>query len=108
MLNAPLLQRRLHNKQLHKELITFEHKPVNLFNYQLIRLSLFSAIKMDLIFLKENNLIEENNFNQHSDNVDYMIDQAVKFLTIATGNLVATGYVNNWLTKMESVTPVDQ
>ena len=108
MLDAPLLQRRLHNKQLHKELITFEHKPVNLFNYQLIRLSLFSAIKNDLIFLKENNLIEENNFNQHSDNVDYMIGQAAKFLTMATGNLVANGYVNNWLTKMELVTPVDQ
>jgi glycosyltransferase involved in cell wall biosynthesis len=107
-LDTSLLQRRLHNKQLHKELISFEHTPVNLFNTQLIRLSLFSAIKNDLIFLKENNLIEENSFNQHSDNVDYMIGQAAKFLTIATGNLVTNGYVNKWLTKMESVTPVDQ
>jgi hypothetical protein len=37
-----------------------------------------------------------------------MIGQAAKFLTMATGNLVANGYVNNWLTKMELVTPVDQ
>jgi glycosyltransferase involved in cell wall biosynthesis len=100
MLDVSLLQRRLHNKQLHKELISFEHKFVNMFNYQLIKLSLFSAIKNDLIFLKENNLIEENKFNQHSVNVNYMISQAVKLLASATGNLVTNGYVNNWLTKM--------
>jgi glycosyltransferase involved in cell wall biosynthesis len=96
MLDAPLLQRRLHNNQMHRKLISFENHTVNLFNSQLIRLSLFSAMKNDLIFLKENDLIEEDNFNQHSDNVDYMIAQAAKFLTIFVGNLVIDGYVNNW------------
>jgi glycosyltransferase involved in cell wall biosynthesis len=97
MLNAPLLQRRLHTNQLHKELISFEHQPINLFNYQLIRLSLFSTMKTDLIFLKEKGLIEEDNFNQHFKNVDYMIGQTATFLTAATGNLVVNGYVNKWL-----------
>jgi glycosyltransferase involved in cell wall biosynthesis len=96
MLDAPLLQRRLHKNQLHKELISFEHKPLNMFNYQIIRLCLFTAIKTDLIFLKENNLIQENDFNHHCNSVDYMIGQATKFLTVATGSLVADGYVNTW------------
>jgi glycosyltransferase involved in cell wall biosynthesis len=96
MLNAPLLQRRLHKNQLHKELITFEHKPLNMFYYQTIRLCLFSTIKTDLIFLKEHNLIQENDFSQHSNNVDYMIVQTSKLLAVATSSLVANGYVNTW------------
>jgi len=96
MLNAPLLQRRLHKNQLHKELISFEHKFLNMFNYQIIRLSFFSAMKKDLIFLKDKNLIKESDFTQHCNNVDSMIDQAVSLLTAATSNLVADGYVNTW------------
>jgi glycosyltransferase involved in cell wall biosynthesis len=97
VIDAPLLKRRLHKNQLHKELISFEHKTINFFNFQLIRLSVFSAIKNDLIFLKENNLIEENKVDWHIDKVDNMILQTTKFLTSITGELVADGYVNKWI-----------
>jgi hypothetical protein len=96
-LDVPLLQRRLHDNQLHRELISSEHRPINVFNAQLIRLSLFLAIKNDLIFLKENNLIEKNKFDQHSNNINYMIAQTTKILMSAANTLVVDGYVNKWI-----------
>jgi glycosyltransferase involved in cell wall biosynthesis len=97
MLDAPLMQRRLHKNQLHKELISFEHKFLNMFNYQTIRLCFFSAMKTDLYFLKKKNLINENVFHQHCKNLDSMIGQTAQLLAVATGNLVTDGYVNTWL-----------
>lgn len=97
MLDVPLIKRRYHKNQLHKELLSFDHKPVNTFNAQLIRLSFFTAMINDLIFLKENNLIEEDKFTLHSKNIDYLIRQAAKFLSIATCNLVTDKYVNKWI-----------
>jgi glycosyltransferase involved in cell wall biosynthesis len=95
-MDACLVQRRLHNKQLHRESTSFEHQTINVFNSQLIRLSLFSAIKKDLIFLKENQLIQQDNFQKFVDDVDCMIAHAANFLTVATGNLVVDGYANKW------------
>ena len=97
VLDVPLIKRRYHKNQLHKELLSFDYKPVNSFNAQLIRLSLFTAMLNDLIFLKENNLIEEDKFNQHKKNIDYLIGQAARFLSIATCNLVTDKYVNKWI-----------
>jgi glycosyltransferase involved in cell wall biosynthesis len=107
-LDASLLQRRIHKNQLHKESISFEHTPINMFNYQIIRLCLFSAMKKDLTFLKENNLIRENDFTQHCNNVDGMIVHTSKCLADATNNLVVDGYVNNWLKKSSNNALVDQ
>jgi glycosyltransferase involved in cell wall biosynthesis len=97
VLDAPLLARRLHNKNLHKELTSSDHKPINSFNTQLIKLCLFSTMKNDLIFLKENNLIEETKFNQHVYNITNNITQVSNVLTQATGNLIVGGYTNNWI-----------
>jgi glycosyltransferase involved in cell wall biosynthesis len=97
VIDAPLLKRRFHKKQLHKELLSFEHDHVNFFNFQLIRLSVFSAMKKDLIFLKENNLIKENNADWYVNEVNHLILQTTNFLTNITGNLVADGYVNKWI-----------
>ena len=96
-LDAPLLARRLHNNNLHKELISSNQKSINSFNNQLIKLCFFSTIKNDLFFLKENNLIEETRFNQYSKDVDNNISQISKVLTRATSNLLIDGYVNNWI-----------
>lgn len=97
IVDAPLLQRRLHNNQLHRELLSFEHDPINFFNFQLIRLSIFLAIKNDLISLKENNLIKEDKFIQFVSENDNVILQVTKLLTNITGNLVNNGYVNKWI-----------
>lgn len=97
IIDAPLLQRRFHKNQLHKELISCEHDTVNLFNIQLIRLSMFSAMKNDLIFLNENNLIKKDKFDQLADDVDNILLQVAKFLTNISGNLVIGGYVNTWI-----------
>jgi glycosyltransferase involved in cell wall biosynthesis len=97
ILDAPLLQRRLHDKQLHRELLSFEYNSVNIFNVQMIRLSIFSAMKSDLIFLKENNLIKEDVFNYCVDTINDIILQVTKLLTNITGNLVVNGYVNKWI-----------
>lgn len=97
IIDAPLLQRRFHDNQLHKELLSCEHDTVNLFNIQLIRLSMFSAMKNDLIFLNENNLIKLDKFDQLADDVDNIILQVAKFLTNISGSLVRDGYVNTWI-----------
>jgi len=97
VIDTPLLKRRLHKNQLHKELLSFEHEPANFFNFQLIRLSVYSAMKKDLIFLKENNLIKEDKFDWHINGVNDMILQVTKILTGIVGNLVADGYVNKWI-----------
>jgi glycosyltransferase involved in cell wall biosynthesis len=99
IIDAPLLQRRLHNNQLHRELLSFEHNTVNFFNFQLIRLSIFSAMKNDLIFLKENNQIKEADFIRLASANDDVILQVAKLLTDFTGNLVNDGYVNKWIKK---------
>jgi hypothetical protein len=97
IVDAPLLQRRIHTNQLHKEIVSFEHMPINVFNFQLIRLSIFSTMKNDLTFLKENNLIKEDNFDWHINEVNNMILQVAKILTSIVGDLVADGYVNKWI-----------
>jgi hypothetical protein len=51
----------------------------------------------DLISLKEKNLIEEDEYNLHSKNINYLIIQAARFLSIATCNLVSDKYVNKWI-----------
>ena len=99
LLDTPLLTRRLHNNNLHKELISFDQKSVNSFNIQLIRLCLFSTMKNDLIFLKENKQIDDTKFDQYSKDIDTSIMQVTKFLAQATNNLVVDGYVNNWVEK---------
>jgi glycosyltransferase involved in cell wall biosynthesis len=101
ILDAPLVQRRLHKNQLHRELLSFEHNTVNFFNFQLIRLSIFSAMKNDLIFLKENNLIKEADFIQYAGENDNVILQVAKLLANITGNLVIDGYVNQWVKPSE-------
>ena len=101
MLDTPLLKKRLHDDQWHREILSFESKSENLFNYQLIRLSAFSAMKKDLIFLKEHNLLEEDQFNQHLKNIDIMLVQVAKFLASTTSDLVVHGYVNKWVKPSE-------
>jgi glycosyltransferase involved in cell wall biosynthesis len=97
LLDAPLIARRLHKDNLHKELLSSDHKYINSFNNQLIKLCFFSTIKNDLFFLKENNLIEEVEFNQYSKDIDSNIGQISKVLTQSTSNLLIDGYVNNWV-----------
>ena len=97
ILDAPLLNRRFHDHNLHKELISSSHGSINRFNSQLIRLAFFSAIKNDLIFLKEHGLIDKTNFDQICKNIDEIIDQVIKFLISATNTLVTEGYVNKWI-----------
>jgi hypothetical protein len=97
MLDAPLLRRRFHNNNLHKELISSDNGSITRFNSQLIRLAFFSAMKNDLIFLKEHGLIDETNFDQICKNINEIIDQVIKFLTYAMNTLVVEGYVNKWI-----------
>jgi glycosyltransferase involved in cell wall biosynthesis len=97
LIDAPLLKRRLHDNNLHKELFSPNSKATTSFNIQLIRLSLFSTMKKDLIFLKENNLIDEARVNQHFKNVNDAIIHLASLLIIATNTLVADGYVNKWV-----------
>ena len=99
LIDAPLLARRLHNNNFHKELISFENTSVNSFNIQLIRLCLFSTMKNDLIFFKQHKLIETTKFNQYSKDLDKNITQIAKFLTVDTGSLITDGYTNNWVKK---------
>jgi hypothetical protein len=96
LMDAPLLKRRIHNNNLHKELVSFDNKSINSFNTQLIRLCLFSTMKNDLIFLKENNLIDETNFDQHTGEINDVMLRATGYLTRATSELVNDGYVNTW------------
>ena len=101
MLDTPLLKKRLHDDQWHREILSFENKSENLFNYQLIRLSAFSAMKRDLIFLKEHKLLEEDQFDQHLKNVDIMLVTVTKFLSNSINQLVIAGHVNKWLKPSE-------
>jgi glycosyltransferase involved in cell wall biosynthesis len=95
--DVPLVKRRHHKNQLHRELLSFDHKSVNSFNAQIIRITLFTTMINDLISLKEKNLIEEDKYNLHSKNINYLIIQAARFLSIATCNLVSDKYVNKWI-----------
>ena len=97
IVDSPLLQRRLHSKQLHKELLSFEHRPVNWFNYQLIRLVIYSTMKNDLIFLKENNIIDEDRSDRLANELDRLILQVTKFLTKIASDLIIDGYINKWV-----------
>jgi glycosyltransferase involved in cell wall biosynthesis len=110
MLDTTLLKRRLHTNQWHRELLNFEDRSVNVFSYQLIRLSAFSAMKKDLIFLKENNHLEEDRVKHHLSNIDALLIQVSKFLANTTSDLVTRGYVNKWVqqTKIPNNRPVDQ
>jgi glycosyltransferase involved in cell wall biosynthesis len=110
MLDTPLLKRRLHKDQWHKELLNFEHRSANVFSYQLIRLSAFSAIKKDLLFLKENNHLEEDQLKHHLGNINTLLLQVSKFLASITSDLVTRGYVNTWVQRPEipNNRPVDQ
>jgi glycosyltransferase involved in cell wall biosynthesis len=96
LLDAPLLARRLHDNNFHKELISLKNKSVNSFNSQLIRLCLFSTMKNDLIFFKQHKSIKRAQFNQYSKDIDDNITQAARSLTAGLGNLVTDGYVNTW------------
>jgi glycosyltransferase involved in cell wall biosynthesis len=96
LLDAPLLARRLHDNNLHKELLSSENSSINSFNSRLIRLCFFSTMKNDLVFLQERNLIETSKFNQYSKEIDKNIIIIAKFLASDTANLIHNGHVNNW------------
>jgi hypothetical protein len=96
ILNAPLIKRRFHRNNLHKELISTDHKSITIFNNQLIRLAFFSAMKNDLIFLKEHNMIAEDNVDQICKNINEIVIQVTKFIASATTDLIIDGYVNKW------------
>lgn len=99
MLDAPLLARRLHKDNLHKELITTENMSVNSFNNHLIKLCLFSTMKNDLNHLKQHRLIDRTRFNRCSKDLDRNIVQLTKFLSFDTGGLIQDGLIHSWVKK---------
>jgi glycosyltransferase involved in cell wall biosynthesis len=97
ILDAPLMARRLHAKNFHKELTSSDDESVNSFNTQLIRLCLFSAMKNDLIFFKQHNQIDSEKYGHYLKDIDNSIIQINKFLTVATNDLASQGYINTWV-----------
>lgn len=97
IIHAPLLKRRLHDNNLHKELTANDHTPINIFNGQLIRLSFLMAMKKDLVFLKEHSLIKEDRFRAINHDIALLATHINDFLASATNTLVIDGYVNKWI-----------
>jgi glycosyltransferase involved in cell wall biosynthesis len=96
LLDAPLIKRRIHENNLHKELLSSKNKLIRTFNTQLIRLSLFSTMKNDLQFLKENNQIDETKFVSISNDINGITLLMTKLLTTSMNELVSTGHVHHW------------
>jgi glycosyltransferase involved in cell wall biosynthesis len=96
LMDAPLMQRRLHDKNFHKELLLSENKSIISFNTALIRLSVYSSMKNDLNFSKENNALNDDKFNQISTDINNKIVSLTILLTMAMRELVADGYTHTW------------
>jgi glycosyltransferase involved in cell wall biosynthesis len=96
IMDAPLIKRRLHDKNFHKELLLSQNKSIVSFNTALIRLSLYSTMKNDLDFSKQNTALDDDRFAQISIDINHKILLMTTLLTMAVRELISTGHAHTW------------
>lgn len=96
ILEAPLLKRRLHADNFHKELLKSPNGDENSFNAQRIKLTLWNTMKKDLICLQQKHLIDPDQFDQYTADINDNIIETARFLVEAQGRLLHNGHVNKW------------